>query len=85
MNHTTDLIIGRNSNYKVYVYSTATHALLDKMDCELAFSEITLHWLLKKMHHFALATNLFLPDNLRLILELSTFFLELDQWFLIWG
>jgi hypothetical protein len=49
MNHTMDLTAGGSGDEWVHVYSVATHAQLNK----LAFSEITLYWLLQEMHHVA--------------------------------
>lgn len=42
---------------------------LNKMDCVVAFSEITFYWLLQKMRRVAMATDVFLPASLNLILE----------------
>lgn len=39
------------------------------MDCVVAFSEITFYWLLQKMRRVAMATDVFLPASLNLILE----------------
>jgi hypothetical protein len=49
----TDLTAGRSSDKWVHVYSVATRAQLNKLDCGLAFSEITLYWLLQEMRRVA--------------------------------
>jgi hypothetical protein len=40
-------------SWRVHVYSVATRAQLKKLDCGLAFSEITLYWLLQEMRRVA--------------------------------
>jgi hypothetical protein len=48
-----DLTAGRSGDEWVHVYSVATSAQLNKLACGLAFSEITLYWLLQEMRHVA--------------------------------
>jgi hypothetical protein len=45
----TDLTAGGSGDEWVHLYSVATCAQLNKLDCGLAFSEITLYWLLQEM------------------------------------
>jgi hypothetical protein len=52
-NHTMDLTAGGSGDEWVHVYSVATRAQLNKLDCGLAFSEIKLYWLLREMRRVA--------------------------------
>lgn len=64
---------------RAHVYSGVACAQLDKMDCRLAFSKITLFWLLQKMCHVAVATDFFLLTNWRLVFKFPAYLVHL--WF----
>lgn len=49
------------------VYLVTTHAQLNIMDSELAFSKITFHWSLQEMCCVAVATSLFLAASQKLL------------------
>jgi hypothetical protein len=52
-NHTTDVTAGGSGDEWAHVYSVATRAQLNKLDSGLAFSKITLYWLLPEMRRVA--------------------------------
>lgn len=73
-NYTMDLTAGRNGDLRVHVYLVAIHAQPNKMDCGLAFNEITLYWLLEEMCHVTMATLLLAKQ--RLILKVPTYLIS---------
>lgn len=48
-NHATDLTARGNDDYRVYIYSVAARAHLNKMDCG--------YWLLQEMHCFTMTNG----------------------------
>lgn len=62
-NYTTDFTAEENDDNSVHVYLVATLAKVNKLDCRLAFSEVTLYWMLHEMRHITIATGLFLPGK----------------------
>lgn len=52
-----------NGDYRIYIYSVVTRAQINKMDCGLAFSEITFYCLLQEMCRVIIARDLFLKTN----------------------
>lgn len=70
--HTTDLSAGGNDDYRVHVYLVFTYVQLNNVDCGLEFSKITL-LLLQEMFCDFMATDLFLPANLRVFCRFILF------------
>lgn len=61
IDHTTNLTAGGSDKYRDHVYSVIACVHLNKMDSGLAFSEVTLYWLLKKMQHVIILVYLYQP------------------------